>query len=58
MRVGLCCDDYVVLGILSASDTMRDVYPSPLDIFNFFDGRPSATRRLLDLGLSAMVDFP
>lgn len=58
VRAGLCCDDYVVLGILSASDTMRDIYPSRLDIFNFFDGRPERMRRLLDVGLLPWWTFP
>ena len=58
VRAGLCCDDYVVLGILSASGTMRDGYPSRLDIFNFFDGTPECTRRLLDMGLLPWWTFP
>jgi len=58
VRAGLCCDDYVVLGILSASGTMRDGYPSRLDIFNFFDGTPERTGRLLDMGLLPWWTFP
>jgi len=42
-------DDYPLLGILSGS--MRDVYPSRLDIFNLFDGDPERMRRMVDLGL-------
>jgi hypothetical protein len=51
VRAGLRSDDYVILGILSASDTLRDGYPSRLDIFNFFDGSPDRTRRLVEIGV-------
>jgi hypothetical protein len=57
-RIGLCCDDFVLLGILSGSSPLRDVYPSRLDIFNFFDGSPERMRRLLDLGLLPWWTFP
>jgi hypothetical protein len=47
---GLYGDDYVILGILSGT-SLREVYPSRLDVFNFFGGRPERTHRMLDLGL-------
>jgi hypothetical protein len=51
VNAGLRGDDYVLLGILSASDGILDAYPARLDIFNFFDGDHERTRRLLDLGV-------
>jgi hypothetical protein len=54
---GLYGDDYILLSILSGT-ALRDVYPSRLDIFNFFDGRPERTRRMLDLGLLPWWTFP
>jgi hypothetical protein len=50
VRAGLHGDDFIILGILSGS-ALREVYPSRLDVFNFFDGEPERTRRMLDLGL-------
>jgi hypothetical protein len=50
-KAGLWADDYVLLAILSGSDTLSVAYPSRLDIFNFFDGHPERARGLLDLGL-------
>jgi hypothetical protein len=55
---GLYFDDYVFLGILSGSSPLSDVYPSRLDIFNFFGGSPERTRRMLDLGLLPWWTFP
>lgn len=43
-------DDYVLLGIVSGT-MPREIYPSRLDAFNVFDGRPERLRRMLDLGL-------
>ena len=57
-RIGLCCDDFVLLGILSGSSPLRDLYPWRLDVFNFFDGRPERMFRLLDLGLLPWWTFP
>src|SRR5262249_37060504 len=50
-RAGLYFDDYIFLGVLSGSSPLSDVYPSRLDIFNFYGGSPERTRRMLDLGL-------
>ena len=55
---GLWSDDYALLAILSGSSALSDVYPSRLDIFNFFDGTPGRTRRMLDLGLLPWWTFP
>src|SRR5919198_3083076 len=55
---GLLLDDYVLLAILSGSDPVSHLYPSRLDIFNFFDGTPERMSRMLDLGLLPWWSFP
>ena len=57
VRAGFHGDDYILFGTLSGS-TLRDVYPSRLDIFNFMDGSPERTRRMVDLGLFPWWTFP
>jgi hypothetical protein len=54
---GLHGDDHILLSILSGS-APREIYPSRLDIFNFFDGSPERTRRMLDLGRLPWWTFP
>src|SRR5258705_13927242 len=51
VNAGLRGDDYVLLGILSASDGVLDGYPALLDIFNFFVGEHPRTPRLPNLGV-------
>jgi hypothetical protein len=58
VRAGLFLDDYVLLAILSGPDSLSHLYPSRLDIFNFFDGSPERMRRMLDLGLLPWWTFP
>jgi hypothetical protein len=56
-RAALHGDDYIILGILSGS-ALSEIYPSRLDVFNFVDGSPERTRRMLDLGLLPWWTFP
>lgn len=51
LALDLHLDDYVVLAILSGREPLRAIYPSPLDVFDFFDGTAERTRTMLDLGL-------
>jgi len=55
---GLSGDDYAVFGILSGSAPLTQAYTSRLDVFNFFDGTPERTGRLLDLGILPWWTLP
>jgi hypothetical protein len=48
---GLHQDDYILLAVLSGTPPLSDVYPSRLDVFNFFAGPGERMNRMLDLGL-------
>lgn len=48
---GLHQDDYIVLAVLSGQPPLSEVYPSRLDVFNFFSGPGERMNRMIDLGL-------
>ncbi|MGH6689451.1 MAG: hypothetical protein ACREF4_02055 [Gammaproteobacteria bacterium] len=48
---GLHQDDYIVLAVLSGTPPLSEVYPSRLDVFNFFSGPGERMNRMIDLGL-------
>ncbi len=51
LLVGWQLDDYVHRVILSRAPAFADLSASSLDMFNFLNGDPDRTRRLMDLGL-------
>jgi hypothetical protein len=48
---GLHQDDYILLAVLSGRPPLDAVYPSRLDVFNFFAGPGERMNGMIDLGL-------
>jgi hypothetical protein len=51
LTAGLRQDDYLILAVLSGPPPLAELYPAPLDIFDFVGGARARTQRMLDLGL-------
>ncbi len=50
LGVGWVADDYYHRAVLHDAGAFGDIVSGPLDMFNFFDGDPVRTRRMMDLG--------
>ena len=55
---GWIMDDYYHRWTILRSESYRELLKSPTDIFNFFDGDPARTRKLMDLGLVPWWTLP
>jgi hypothetical protein len=51
LTAGLRQDDYLILAVLSGPSPLAELYPAPLDVFDFVGGSRERSQRMLDLGL-------
>jgi hypothetical protein len=51
LTAGLRQDDYLILAVLSGPPPLAELYPAPLDVFDFVGGSRERSQRMLDLGL-------